>query len=235
MWCRQLWPGAESVGRSLRLDDAALEVVGVARNSKYDEATEDPRPFLYLSLAQHSPLDRETLIVRTSAAPAALAPAVQAAMRALDPALPVFDVRPFEAVLQTRADKQRAISGLFAAFGALALLLAALGLYGVMTYAVTRRTREMGVRLALGATPAQLTRLVAGDGLRLATIGVAIGAALALPLAHLLGALLFGVQVGDLATFAGTCALLIVVALAAAVLPALRAGRLDPIAALRSE
>lgn len=232
---RQLWPGGDAVGHTLRLNDDALEVVGVARNSKYDEATEDPRPFLYLSLAQHSPLDRETLILRTSTAPESLAPAVQAQIRVLDPALPVFDVRPFETVLQDRADKQRAISSLFAAFGALALLLAALGLYGVMTYTVTLRTREMGVRLALGATPAQLTRLVAGDGFRLAVTGVAIGAALALPLAHVLGALIFGVQVADFATFAGTCVLLILVALSAAILPARRAGRLDPIAALRSE
>ena len=105
-------------------------------------------------------------------------------IRALDPALPVFDVRPFEIVLKDRADKQRGVSALFAGFGLLALLLAALGLYGVMAYAVTRRTREMGVRLALGATPAQLTRLIAADGLRLALTGVAIGGTLSLPLAQ---------------------------------------------------
>jgi ABC-type antimicrobial peptide transport system permease subunit len=104
-----------------------------------------------------------------------------------------------------------------------------------MAYAVTRRTREMGVRLALGATPAQLTRLIAGDGLRLALTGVAIGGTLALPLAQVLGALIFGVQIADLAAFAGTCALLVAVALVAAVLPARRAARLDPIVALRHE
>ena len=110
--------------------------------------------------------------------------AVKAEIRALDAALPVFDFRPLETVLSDRADKQRAVSALLAAFGTLALALAALGLYGVMAYAVTTRTREMGVRLALGATPAQLMRLIAGDGLRLALTGVVIGGLLALPLAQ---------------------------------------------------
>ena len=164
-----------------------------------------------------------------------LAAPVQAELRALDPSLPVFDARTFDDVLKERADKQRGVSALFAAFGFVALLLASLGLYGVMAYAVTRRTREMGVRLALGASPAQLTRLIVRDGLRLALTGVAIGCVLALPVAQVLGALIFGVQIGDLATFAATCALLIAVALTAALLPARRASRVDPMEALRAE
>ena len=232
---RRLWPGAEALGRTLRLDGDTLEVVGVARDAKYDEPTEAPRPFLFVSLAQHSTLDRDTAIVRTTGAVAFAGAAVQSQIRALDPALPVFDVRSFDGVLKDRADKQRGVSALFAGFGLLALLLAALGLYGVMAYAVTRRTREMGVRLALGATPGQLTRLIAGDGLRLALTGVAIGGTLALPLAHVLGALIFGVQIADLAAFAGTCTLLVAVALVASLLPARRAARLDPIVALRRE
>jgi predicted permease len=233
---RQLWPGSDALGRILRFDEGyTVQVIGVARDAKYDDATEDPRPFLYLSLAQHAQLDRETVIVRTAGSSALATPLVQAHIRALDPALPVFDVRPFETVLRDRADKQRGISALFAGFGLLALLLVSLGLYGVMAYAVTRRTREIGVRLALGATPAQLTRLIAGDGLRLALTGVAIGAVLALPLASVLGALIFGVQVADLATFAGTCGLLVAVAMVAAFFPARRAARLDPIVALRTE
>jgi putative ABC transport system permease protein len=231
----QLWGAADPLGRSLRLDDDVLQVVGVARNSKYDEATEEPRAFLYLSLAQHAPLDRETILARTAGLPSLIAPSVQAQLRALDPALPVFDVRTFDDVLKERADKQRGLSALFAAFGSVALLLAALGLYSVMAYAVARRTREIGVRLALGATPAQLTRLIARDGLRLALIGVAIGCVFALPLAQLLGALIFGIHVADLGAFAGTCALLVAVALIAALLPARRASRVDPMEALRAE
>ena len=232
---RQLWADSDPLGRSLRLDDYVVRIVGVARDSKYDEATEGRRAFVYLSLAQHPTLDRETILVRTTGPPALMASAVQAQLRALDSSLPVFDARTFDDVLKERADKQRGLSALFAGFGLVALLLASLGLYGVMAYAVTRRTREMGVRLALGASPAQLTQLIVRDGLRLAFTGVAVGCVLALPVAQVLGALIFGIRIGDVATFAATCALLVGVALTAAVLPALRASRVDPIAALRAE
>jgi predicted permease len=232
---RRLWPGADALGRRLQFDGKTVDVVGVARDGKYDEPTEATRPFLYLSLAQHSQLDRETAMVRTTTAPALAAAALQAQIRALDPAMPVFDVRPFETVLRDRADKQRGISMLVGAFGLLALLLAALGLYGVMAYSVTRRTREIGVRLALGASPPQLTSLIARDGLRLALIGVAMGTALGLPLSYALGTLVFGIQIGDFAAFAAACALLVAVAMAASLLPARRASRLDPMIALRAE
>jgi len=232
---RRLWGDADPVGRSLRLDDQTLRVVGVARNSKYDEVTEDSRAFLYLSLAQHATVDRETILVRTTGAPGLLASSIHAELRALDPTLPLFDVRSFDEVLKERADKQRGVSALFAAFGLVALLLASLGVYAVMAYAVTRRTREMGVRLALGASPRQLMTLIAHDGLRLAIIGVVVGSVLALPMAYVLGALIFGVQVADLAAFAGTCALLVAVAVLAALLPARKAALIDPMLALRSE
>ena len=231
---RQLWPEQDPLGRTIQIDQERAEVIGVVRDSKYDEATERPRPFLYRALAQHAQIDRETLIVR-GAGGGVTAAAVQAEIRAVDAALPVFDLRSFETVLRDRADKQRGISALFAAFGLLALMLASLGLYGVMSYAVTRRAHEMGVRLALGATPRQLIRLIAADGFRLAMSGVLAGVLLAFPLARVLGALIFGVQIGDLLTFAATCAVLVAVAMVAAVLPARRAGRLDPIAALRME
>ena len=232
---RRLWPSADAVGQSLRIDEGTINIIGVARDAKYDEVTEDPRPFLYLALAQHSQLDREAIIVRYAPGATLTPAAIVGQVHALDPALPVFDARPFEAVLRDRADKQRGISSLFAAFGALALGLASLGLYGVMSYSVTRRRHEIGVRLALGATPGQLMNLIAGDGLRLALTGVVVGGVLAVPVVAALGALIFGVQVADLATFTATCALLVAVAMIAAVLPAHRATRLDPVAALRTE
>jgi predicted permease len=232
---RQLWPGSDPLGQMVRFEGHRVQVVGVARDAKYDEPTEDPRPFMYLSLPQHSQLERETVIVRTARGALLAAPLVQAQIQAIDPTLPVFDLRTFEGVLTDRADKQRAPSALFAGFGLLALVLASVGLYGVMAYAASRRTRELGVRLALGSTPGQLVRLLAADGLRLSLTGVAIGVVLALPLAQALGALLFGLRIADLATFAGTCLLLVAVAMLAALLPARRAARVDPIVALRTE
>ena len=233
---RRLWPGADSA----RTDDARSTATRSKSSGSLATRSTTSRPRIrVLSCSSRSPSTRRSIVTRPSSArrtaPALVGAAVQAEIRALDPALPVFDVRSFDGVLKDRADKQRGVSALFAGFGLLALLLAALGLYGVMAYAVTRRTREMGVRLALGATPGQLTRLIAGDGLRLALTGVAIGGTLALPLAQVLGALIFGVQIADLAAFAGTCALLVAVALVAALLPARRAARLDPIVALRNE
>jgi predicted permease len=234
-FARRFWNDLHGVGRTVRMDKDAYEVIGVAKDSKYDEATEEPQPFVYVALAQDSQLDRETLFARTRLAPEALVPAVRDAIRRLDPALPVFDVQSFARVLQQRQDKQRAISLLLAAFGALALGLAAVGLYGVTAYAVTRRTGELGVRLALGATPGQLTRMIARDGLRLALVGMTIGAVLAAPLTRAVGALVFGIRIGDVAAFGGVCGLLVAVALAAALLAARRALRVDPITALRAE
>jgi predicted permease len=232
---RNLWGSDDPLGREINLEGRTVRVVGVAQNSKYDEVTEDPRPFMYLSIDQNPQLDRETVLVRAAMVTAGLTGSVRAAIHDLDPALPVFDVRPLGAVLIERSDKQRGVSALLAGFGTVALLLAALGLYGVMAYAVTCRRREMGIRLALGATPSQLTTLVARDGLRLSALGVAIGGILSLPMAYALGALLFGVQIADVAAFGVICLVLVLVGTIAAVLPERRAGRLDPLAALRAE
>ena len=170
----RLWDTEDVIGRRVRFDDAAaetMEVVGVARDSKYDEPTEHARPFLYVCLGQRSVFDTETLLVRAAGSTPLSPAALENAIRALDPLLPVFNVRTFDDVLRDRADKQRAMTVLFAGFGLLALLLAAIGLYGVMAFTMAGRTRELGVRLALGATPNQLIQLVALDGLRLALIG----------------------------------------------------------------
>lgn len=231
----RLWPDTDPIGRTLRLDDLRVQIVGVARDAKYDEATEQPKPFLYLALGQHSTVEREALLVRSAPQSTITVTALTQQLHALDPALPVFDTKPFDDILRDRSDKQRGISALFAAFGVLALAMASLGLYGVMSYAVTRRTHEIGIRLALGATPRQLMGLIVHDGFRLTGFGVAIGSILAYPLARVLGALIFGVQIADLATFAVTCLILVVVAMTSAFLPARRAANLDPIAALRVE
>jgi predicted permease len=230
---RRLWSSSSPLGRQLRIDDQLVRVVGVARDARYDEATEDQQLFLYTSLDQAAQLDREAVLVRTTGSPAQRLPEVREVIRTMDPALPVFDARTLEQQVRERADRQRGVSVLVGAFGAVALLLAAVGLYGVMSYAVSRRAREMGIRLALGATPAQLSALIARDAARLALAGVLAGSTLALPLASMLGALLFGPQIADVAAFGLICALLIAVALVASLVPARRAGRLDPIDALK--
>ena len=232
---QRFWGLEDPIGREITLDSTRLQVVGVVRDSKYDEATEDARPFLYTSLDQSPQLDREAVVVRTVADPATLSGALRAAVHALDPALPVFEVRTLNDVLRERTDKERGIGILLGAFGVLALLLASLGLYGVISYAVARRTREIGVRIALGATPSQVSSLIAVDGLRLALIGVTVGGLLSLPMAYALGALLFGVQIADVATFALICAGLVGIAVIASWVPARRATHLDPVAALRTE
>lgn len=235
---RRMWGAEDPIGRTIHVhlrSDEACQVVGVARDAKYDEATEDPYGFVYLAIAQSPAFDSETLIVRAGAGAANPGQAIERAIRALDPALPVFDVQPFSRILTERADKQRTISALLTAFGGLALALAVIGLYGVMAYATARRTREFGVRLALGASPSQLAAMIAREGLKLGGLGTLAGAALALPLARVLGALVFGVGIGDLAVCAAVCAALNAVVVAAAMVPARRAARLDPIAALRTQ
>ncbi|MEO5897424.1 MAG: ABC transporter permease [Vicinamibacterales bacterium] len=232
---RDLWGAEDPLGREIVVGKDRVQVVGVAADAKYDEATEDPRPFMYLSLDQAPQLDRETVILRTAAAPAAMIASLRALIQTLDPALPVFDVQPLTTVLRDRADKQRGISALLGAFGAVALLLAALGVYGVMGYAVAQRTREMGIRIALGASAGQLTTLITRDALRLSMFGLAIGGALSMPMAYALGALLFGVQITDIAAFVAICGILVAVAVCASLVPARRAARLDPVVALRAD
>jgi predicted permease len=232
---RRFWGSEDPIGREVALGPTKLQVVGVVRDSKYDEATESTRPFLYTSLDQAAQLDREAVIVRTASDLAALSNALRATVHTLDPALPVFELRTLDDLLRDREDKERGISLLLGAFGALALLLASLGLYGVMSYAVTRRTHEIGVRLALGATPSQVSSLIGADALRLALVGVAVGGTLSLPMAYALGGLLFGVQIADIAAFAFICGSLIGVAIIASWIPARRAARLDPLLALRTE
>lgn len=232
---RSLWREVDPVGRTLRLDAQTFEVVGVAQDAKYDERGERPRPFLYTSLDQRSHLERETVIVRTTVAPSRLDGTVRSIFRELDAALPVFDVRPMTDVLRERADKERSVTFLLGGFGGMAVLLAAIGVYGVMAHAASRRTREIGVRIALGATPGQVTHTMVSDASRLALAGLVVGSVLAVPLLYAVEALIFGVQVGEAATFALIGAGLFGVALLAAWLPARAAARVDPVVALRPE
>ena len=228
----RFWPGQAALGKRVRYGKEWLAVAGVVANSKYRRLDEAASPFIYFSTTWNY---RPDLVfhVRTTQPPESLADALRTTLRRADPALPVYAVMTLGDHVQAASFQQRVAASMLAVFGGLALLLASVGLYASMAYTVSRRTREIGARLALGATPADIRRLVLGQASRLIGIGVAIGLVLALGAAQLFASLLFGVPPFDPATFAGVSALLAMVAAVASYVPAQRASKLDPLKALR--
>ena len=231
---RKYWPGADAVGRSIDFGNGPATIVGVARDGKYVRLNEEPVNFMYVPLAQlfrHDGL----LIVRSAGDPASLIQAIQAAVRKLDPDLPLFDVRTVDEHMKMSVFIPRLASVILTLFGGLALLLAVTGLYSVIALAVAQRTREIGVRIALGASRGSVLALVLRQGMRLTAIGTVLGILLAAAASQALRSQLMGVTPTDGPSFVGTVALLLGVALLACAIPARRAARLDPVRALRSE
>ena len=237
---RQFWPGGDVIGRPLRFDarpgDDRIEgevvgVVGDVRDAGLDSA---PPPVFYGSLDQ-VPVDTVSVLVRSHGRPEALAAPVRAAVAALDPSLPVAKLAPFEDVVADSVARPRFYLRLLTLFAALATGLAAVGIAGVTAYTVAQRTREIGVRAALGAARADILRLVFGQSLRPVLLGAAAGVGASLLLTRFLAGLLYGVTATDPATFAATLGVLLATAAAACVLPALHAARIDPMEALRQE
>ena len=235
---RMYWPDAQAIGRVMRLnapDSPAVRIVGVARDVKIRQLTEQPQPYVYLPLAQN-PAPDVSLLVRTTVEPRRVEPALRDLVARLEPDVPLAAVRTLEEMVAGRALLLPRLSAQFAVvFGALAVLLAIIGLYGVMSYAVNQRTREIGIRLALGARRAVIARMVLRSGMRLAVAGLALGFVLALGATRLLGGFLYGVRPLDLPTYASVALLLTAVAAVACLVPAQRATRVDPLIALRSE
>jgi predicted permease len=236
---RTLWPGRDPIGQRFRpgQDAEPVEVVGLVADGRYFMLAEEPRPYFYLPLAQayRSPL---TLMVRSASDPTTLAGPLREAIRTLDPDLPVFNVRSMEEHVNSSVSglmPLRMGAAMAGGQGLIALLLAVMGLYAVVSYAVARRTREIGVRMALGAGRADVMRLVVRDGMRLTVIGIGLGLAAALGLGLILSRVLYGLQAVDLRVVAGVTGLLLVVSMLACYLPARRAMRVDPMVALRSE
>jgi predicted permease len=233
----RLWPGEDAVGKRLSFDGPEgpfLEVVGVARDGKYRSLGDRPRPYFYRPLMQtYDP--RMTLVVRTKGEPTALAGAVREQLRALEPNLPVAEVRTLEEQFNLSMLPVRVAAWTLGGFGLLALCLAAIGIYGVVSYSVAQRTREIGVRMALGAGRSDVLRLVMGEGLSVVGLGVAAGLLLAFAATRVLGGFLYGVGATDPVTFAGVPLLLGAIAVAAGYLPARRATKVDPMVALRYE
>jgi putative ABC transport system permease protein len=215
-------------------------VVGIVGDVRHRGLDAEPRPEIYLPHAQFpagtgTPLRTMRLVLRTDGNPGALAAPLRAALAELDPDIPLTQVQSMEEALGAWAAERRLTMLVVAGFALLALALGAVGVYGVMAHLVTQRTREIGIRIALGAVPREILRLVLSQGVGLAVVGIAVGLLGALAASRLLTRLLFETEPTDLATFAGTAAALALVAVAASLVPAVRAVRIDPVDALRSE
>jgi putative ABC transport system permease protein len=235
---KRIWPGDNPIGKRLTLTFApekSREVVGVVGDVKQDglDVTE-PIATLYVPIAQSaSPF--LTLVARTTSQPTALASAIANAVHEVDREQPVLDVITMDEIVSDSLSHQRFNMLLLGAFAGLALLLAAIGIYSVLSYSVRRRVGEIGVRMALGAQRGDILRMILGQGTKLALIGTGIGIAAAFGLTRLMASQLFGVTATDPVTFLSVAALIVLVALAACYIPARRATKVDPIVALRYE
>jgi predicted permease len=228
------WPNQDPIGKRFRFftDTGYRQVVGVVKTTKYTTLGEDPQPAAYTPLDQDFS-DAMVLVVRTGGDPAGVLGTAMREVRALDARVPLQNPFTMRELLEQSLWPARLAAILLGTVAALALTLASVGLYGVMAYSVTQRTREIGVRMALGAAKGQVLGMVLGQAMTLVAIGLAIGAAGALVLGRVVAQLLFGMSPSDPITFGGVCLLLTAVALVASAVPAWRASRLDPIKALR--
>jgi predicted permease len=234
---RQLLQDRDPLGRLLNGDPKnPYRVIGIVGDVRQNGLDEGPMPQMYVVETQQADTPGSAnLVVRTALAPTALAASVRATVGAVDPSLTSTDLRPIEMLVDRSVSPRRLLLTLLLAFAGLALLLACLGIYGVVSYGVSQRVQEIGVRMALGATAADVGRQVIGGTMRLAIVGVTLGLLLAYVVAQLIASLLFGTSPSDVATFAGTAAVLTLVAVVAGAVPALRAARVDPMTALRAE
>ena len=226
------WLGRNPMGERLQVKGRWLQVVGVAKDSKYQSVRETPKPFFYVPLRQNF-ATAPGLNIRTRLSPEAMTAALTREVHAIDRNLALFEVITLQEQVDRSTSPQLVAVTLVGVLGGLALLLAAIGLYGVMSYAVSQSTRELGLRMALGATPSHLLRLVISRGLRLTAAGVVVGAAVALASTRLLGYLLYQVSPHDPLSFASAFLVVTIASLAASFLPAWRATRTDPLQALR--
>jgi predicted permease len=229
------WPHQDALGKRLQVERKKwYKVIGVAHNSSYRELDEAPVPFMYLSVLQNY-FPQQTIHARVAGAPERLAVELNATVHELNPDLPLFDISTLKLRVQF-ANVTRRIAGIFVAIlGLLALVLAAIGIYGVVAYTTRQRTREIGIRVALGARRTNILRMVLTEGLKLALAGLGIGVAVSLPLTHMLSGLLFGISPNDLATFISVIVFLLVIALGACYIPAVYASHVDPMRILREQ
>jgi putative ABC transport system permease protein len=238
---RQFFPGADPIGRRITVGtgffgggEAYAEIVGVAADVRYDAIDHAPRPQVYYSaLANTSP--RGLFVVRTRTDPNAIVPAIREAVREVDSDLPIFGIETMDERVSSALSRMRFGAILLGVFGASALLLAGIGVYGVMAYSVAQRTREVGIRMALGARGGDVVRMMLGQGLAIVLVGMVVGVAGATVLSRVLSGLLYDVQPVDPVSFSIMAMLLMASAALACYLPARRATRVEPSIALRGE
>ncbi|HET7622666.1 MAG TPA: FtsX-like permease family protein [Gemmatimonadaceae bacterium] len=242
-FAKAFWPAGDAIGKCVQIrswgpphgDVPCSEIVGIAADVKSESIRGDPGPQMYAPLAQRPDIAPGELLVRSDGDPAALLPSVRHAMLGAASGLPFADVKAMSEYLEPEMRPWRLGASMFTLFGAVALGLAAVGLYGVFSYAVSRRTREMGIRTALGARYKDIIGLVMLDGLSLAVAGMLIGVIFAIAIGKVLGALLVGVNGASPVLLGAAGALVTSVTLLAVALPARRAASVDPAVALREE
>jgi ABC-type antimicrobial peptide transport system permease subunit len=231
---RRYWPNARAVGRQFRFSDGPpLEVVGVAHDVKYRMLREEAGPSFYCPIGQTSAPHGGVLHVRTVGDPAPLLDTLRRTLAGVDPVVAITSVRTLREQADLNVNDERMAMTIGVALGAAALLLAAVGLYGTMAYSVSQRHREIGVRIALGAAPDDVRRLILRQGIHLAFLGSALGVGLAFWIGQLIRARLFGVTPADAISFTASVLILAAVALLASVVPARRASKVDPVETLR--
>lgn len=230
---QQYWPGEDPTGKRIRIGDKWYSVVGVAPDARVATLDERPTAQVFAPFTTRAPRSMSLLVRTTSKA--ATAPALRSMVRAADPGIPLGEVIGLDEVLRRSLWQQRLFGGMFTAFAGIALLLAVTGVYGVMAYAVSQRTHELGVRMALGAGAGRVLRLIVGRGATLALVGLVIGTLGALALTRVMSSLLYGVSATDPVAFLGSILVLGAAALLASYVPARRAIRVDPMVALRAD
>ena len=230
----QYMPGVNPIGRNLLMEGHETQIVGLVKNSRYQDLREQTWPLVYLP-AKQTKNSGYTLFVRTRMDPKAAVPDVERIIRSIDPRLPIYGVRELREQIDHGMSAERVLSFLSSLFGALATLLCSMGIYGLIAYAVSRRTREIGVRIAIGARKSDVARLFLRDSALLVAAGIVVGAPLALVSTRVLKSVLYGVAPGDPMTLTLAITVFLLAGLLATMLPVLRAARIEPVQALRYE